>query len=74
MKDWRSKLNYINRWLLKRYRQIMTSGGGTGNEVVDMHTIENTKSSTTEEVPGSSDDSDVPGSSDNSDSNDEDRE
>ena len=73
MKDWSSKLNYINRWLLKRYRQIMTSVGGAGNEVVDMYTIENTKSSTTE-VPGSSDDSDVPGSSDNSDSNDEDRE
>ena len=73
MKDWRSKLNYINRWLLKRYRQIMTSGGDAGNEVVDMYTIENMKSSTTE-VPGSSDDSDVPGSSDNSDSNDEDRE
>ena len=73
MKDWSSKLNYINRWLLKRYRQIMTSGGDAGNEVVDMYTIGNTKSSTTE-VPGSSDDSDVPGSSDNSDSNDEDRE
>ena len=73
MKDWSSKLNYINRWLLKRYRQIMTSGGGARNEVVDMYTIENMKSSTTD-VPGSSDDCDVPGSSDNSDSNDEDRE
>ena len=74
MKDWNSKLNYINHWLLKRYRRIMTSGGGAENEVVDMYTIGNTKKSSTTEVPGSSDDSDVPGSSHNSDSNDEDRE